>query len=113
TAARTVVELEAEIVSLRALESLALKLRRSGTDRKWMELLRLLQDTPEMHDPVRGQRKLVIFTEHRDTLSYLEERLKTLVGRTEPIVCIHGGMGRDARRTVEDQFRNNPDVFIL
>ncbi|MEP7293889.1 MAG: helicase-related protein, partial [Chloroflexota bacterium] len=113
TAARTVVELEAEILSLRALEGLALKLRRSGTDRKWMELLRLLQDTPEMRDPVRGQRKLVIFTEHRDTLSYLEERLKTLLGRTEPIVCIHGGMGRDARRTVEDQFRNNPDVFIL
>jgi len=113
TAARTVVELEAEILSLRALEALALKLRRSGTDRKWMELLRLLQDTPEMRDPVRGQRKLVIFTEHRDTLSYLEERLKTLMGRTEPIVCIHGGMGRDARRTVEDQFRNNPDVFIL
>jgi len=113
TAARTVVELEAEILSLRALEGLALKLRRSGTDRKWMELLHLLQDTPEMRDPVRGQRKLVIFTEHRDTLSYLEERLKTLIGRTEPIVCIHGGMGRDARRTVEDQFRNNPDVFIL
>ena len=113
TAARTLVELEAEIVSLRALEGLALKLRRSGMDRKWMELLRLLQDTPEMHDPVRGHRKLVIFTEHRDTLTYLEERLKTLFGRTEPIVCIHGGMSRDARRTVEDQFRNNPDVFIL
>jgi SNF2 family DNA or RNA helicase len=113
TAARTIAELEAEILSLRELEALALKLRRSGNDRKWTELLRLLQDTPEMRDPVRGQRKLVIFTEHRDTLNYLEERLKTLIGRTEPIVCIHGGMHRDERRIVEDQFRNNPDVYVL
>ena len=113
TAARTIVELEAEIDSLRTLEQQALRLRRSGTDRKWNELLTLLQDTPEMQDPISGQHKLVIFTEHRDTLAYLLERLTTLLGRDEPIVCIHGGLHRDERRRVEDQFRNNPDVFIL
>jgi superfamily II DNA or RNA helicase len=113
TAARTVAELEAEILSLRALESSALTLRRSKNDRKWSELQNLLQDTPEMHDPVRGRNKMVIFTEHRDTLNYLQERLKTLIGRDEAIVCIHGGMHREERRAVEDQFRNNPDVFIL
>jgi SNF2 family DNA or RNA helicase len=113
TAARTIAELEAEIQSLRHLEAMALQLRRSGNDRKWMELQHLLHDTPEMRDPVRGQRKLVIFTEHRDTLNYLDGRLKTLFGQTEAIVCIHGGMHRDARRMVEDQFRNNPDVSIL
>jgi len=113
TAARTIVELRAEIVSLRSLEALALKLRLSKTDRKWIELLHLLQETPEMVDPVRGRRKLVIFTEHRDTLAYLEERLKTFIGQPEAVVCIHGGIGRDARRAVEEQFRNNPDVFIL
>lgn len=113
TAARTVAELEAEILSLRELETMALKVRRSGTDRKWTELLRLLQDTPQMRDPERGQRKLVIFTEHRDTLNYLYERLTTLIGRDDSIVCIHGGMHRDERRVVEDQFRNDPDVFIL
>jgi hypothetical protein len=36
--------------------------------------------------------KLVIFTEHRDTLSYLEQRISTLLGRKEAVVCIHGGM---------------------
>ena len=66
-----------------------------------------------MLDPISGQHKLVIFTEHRDTLAYLLERLTTLLGRDEPIVCIHGGLHRDERRRVEDQFRNNPDVFIL
>ncbi|MCC6801240.1 MAG: DUF3883 domain-containing protein, partial [Anaerolineae bacterium] len=113
TAARTIAELELEIASLRTLEQQALRLRRSGTDRKWNELLHLLQETPQMQDPISGRHKLVIFTEHRDTLTYLLERLTTLLGREEPIVCIHGGLHRDERRQVEDQFRNNPDVFIL
>jgi superfamily II DNA or RNA helicase len=113
TAARTIEELRAEIFSLRELEALAFKLRRSSNDRKWNELLRLMQDTPEMRDPQRGQRKLVIFTEHRDTLNYLQDRLSTLTGRPEAIVAIHGGMDRDTRRGVEEQFRNNPDVTIL
>ncbi len=113
TAARTVAELEAEILSLRDLETKAIKLRRSGTDRKWTELLKLLQDNAEMRDPVRGQHKLVIFTEHRDTLNYLVERLRTLIGRAEAVECIHGGMHRDERRVVEDKFRNHPDTLIL
>ncbi|MEO8612402.1 MAG: helicase-related protein, partial [Chloroflexota bacterium] len=112
TAARTVEELEAEIILLRDLEAQALRVRRSGHDRKWNELLTLLQDTPEMQSS-RGQRKLVIFTEHRDTLNYLLERLSTLVGRSEAIVTIHGGIRREDRREVEDRFRNDPDVLIL
>jgi hypothetical protein len=39
----------------------------------------------------------VIFTEHRDTLNYLERRITTLLGRTEAVVMIHGGMGREDR----------------
>lgn len=113
TAARTVEELEAEIIILRDLEGQALRLRRSGNDRKWNELLRLLQDTPEMHSTERSQRKLVIFTEHRDTLNYLLERLFTLIGRDEAVVTIHGGMRREERRDVEDRFRNDPEVLIL
>ncbi len=113
TAARTVDELKIEIQSLRELEAQALKVRRSGNDRKWQELLKLLQDTPEMKDSAGNRRKLIIFTEHRDTLNYLYERLSTLMGRQDGIVRIHGGMHRDERRGVEDQFRNNPDVVIL
>ncbi|MFW5692544.1 MAG: helicase-related protein, partial [Chloroflexota bacterium] len=113
TAAQTVEELEAEIIILRDLEGQALRLRRSGNDRKWNELLRLLQDAPEMHSTERSQRKLVIFTEHRDTLNYLLERLSTLIGRDETIVTIHGGMRREERRDVEDRFRNDPEVLIL
>ena len=42
TAARSIVELKAEIETLKGLESLALAVRRSGTDTKWRELASLL-----------------------------------------------------------------------
>ena len=79
------------------MEQLALRVRQSGTDRKWDELSRLLQNNSEMFDADGHRRKLVIFTEHRDTLNYLAERIRRLLGRPEAVVTIHGGMGREDR----------------
>ena len=61
-------ELEAEIHILQALEEQAKEVVHSGQDRKWDELSKLLQNTPEMHEASGRQRKLIIFSEHRDTL---------------------------------------------
>ena len=47
----------------------------SGQDRKWDELSKLLQNNPEMHDESGLQRKIIIFTEHRDTLNYLTAKI--------------------------------------
>ena len=113
TAARTIAELEIEIELLRRLEGMASSVRYSGLDRKWEELASLMQTNEEMVDSDRGRSKVVIFTEHRDTLNYLYERITTLLGREECVVCIHGGMVREERRAVEDQFRNDPDVVVL
>ena len=113
SAARTITELEKEIDALGALESVAEQVRRSGRDRKWEELAGLLQDRAEMFDEHGNRRKLVIFTEHRDTLTYLQQRLTTLLGRPEAIVTIHGGIGRDARRSAQDSFLYDPSVHIL
>ena len=44
TAARSIVELKAEIATLKSLESVALGVRRSGTDTKWRELASLLSE---------------------------------------------------------------------
>ncbi|MGC9371617.1 MAG: helicase-related protein, partial [Paracoccaceae bacterium] len=113
TAARTAAELEAEIEILKDLEVKAYRLRHGGTDRKWEELAGILQDTDQMVDPRGDRRKLVIFTEHRDTLDYLHERIGTLFGRTDAMVQIHGGVPRQRRREIEDRFRNDPDVWFL
>lgn len=131
TAARTIAELKAEIATLQRLETLALHVRRSGEDRKWRELASLLgeiftpaaianqvaDERPPYGTPPRPtpspRQKLVIFTEHRDTLTYLEQRITTLLGRREAVVCIHGGMGREERLKVQEAFRHDPQVQVL
>lgn len=113
TAARTVAELQAEISQLEDLEQLALKVRRSGTDKKWEELSKLLQNEATLFDAQGHRRKLVIFTEHRDTLNYLADRISTLLGRPEAVVMIHGGMGREERKKVETSFKQNVEVQVL
>lgn len=114
SAARTIDELAAEIAILHGLEELALEVRRGGQDRKWEELSRLLQ-SDAMQDAVgeEHRRKLIIFTEHRDTLNYLTERIRSLLGRAEAVVTIHGAMGREDRKKAEGEFLNNPEVEIL
>jgi superfamily II DNA or RNA helicase len=113
TAAETIAELEAEIAILERLEALALRVRRSGTDKKWEELSKLLQHQAEMFDAYGHRRKLIIFTEHRDTLNYLAEKIRSLLGRAEEVVTIHGGMGRDDRKKAEKGFTQDKAVQVL
>lgn len=113
TAARTIAELEIEITSLKSLEDLALHVRRLGTDKKWEELSSLLQDNEEMFDSDGYRRKLIIFTEHRDTLNYLTEKIRALVGRHETVINIHGSLGREDRKKAEEAFMQDKEVQIL
>ena len=113
TAARTVAELEQEIVILAGLEQQARAVVASGQDRKWDELSRILQNEPEMRDAGGRQRKLIIFSEHRDTLNYLHQRIAGVLGDAGAVVTIHGGTHRDERRRVQAIFRSDPDVRIL
>ena len=113
SAARTIAELEAEIATLSGLEALALQVRRSGTDRKWEELASLLAQQAEMFDAAGQRRKLVIFTEHRDTLNYLAGRIRTLLGRAEAVVTIHGSMNRAERAAAQEAFTQDRETLIL
>ncbi len=114
TAARTIAELQVEINLLQELEQLALQVGRSGTDKKWEELSQLLQKiSTQTFNATGHRRKLVIFTEHRDTLNYLAERIRTLLGRNEAVVTIHGGMGREERRKAQVAFTQDIAVQVL
>jgi len=117
TAARTREELKAEIEILKGLEEQARKVRHSNTDRKWDELRSILQGDSDtralMFDAHGHRRKLVVFTEHRDTLNYLQERIGGLIGRPEALVIIHGGMGREERRKSQELFTQDKTVEVL
>ncbi len=133
SAARSIAELKAEINTLKHLEILALEVRHSGSDTKWCELAKLLDEifttgsksthsatsnpgsgdgiTPKLIPSPR--QKLVIFTEHRDTLNYLESRITTLLGKKESVIVIHGGKGREERAKAQEVFRHDPEVQVL
>jgi superfamily II DNA or RNA helicase len=113
TAAQTIQELEAEIEILRHLEIQAKELVASGVDRKWEELSKILQNNPEMHGPDGHIRKLIIFTEHRDTLNYLHRKIAGVLGNHNAIVTIHGGTHRDERKKFQALFRSDKDVRVL
>ncbi|HQM02639.1 MAG TPA: helicase-related protein, partial [Ruminococcus flavefaciens] len=113
TAAQTIAELEAEIATLKKLERMANDVRQSGEDRKWDELSKLLQDDSNMFGSEGVREKLIIFTEHRDTLRYLTDKIRSLLGSEDAVVTIHGGMLRDERRKVEELFKQDKDVRIL
>lgn len=113
SAARSAAELEHEIGELRKLERLAKQVYDSGRDSKWVELRRILEDREEMFDPQGKRLKLVVFTEHRDTLDYLRDKMANLLGNPEAVVMIHGAMGRDDRRKAQEEFVNNKDVLVL
>ncbi len=113
SAARTIEELQLEIATLTELEGLAKRVRDSGTDRKWEELSSIMQSSPEMFDSAGARRKLIVFTEHRDTLNYLLAKLRTLLGRDEAVVTIHGGVGREDRKKVQEAFTQDKDVIVL
>ncbi len=133
TAARSIAELRIEIETLKGLEGHAQTVRRSGTDTKWRELAGLLgaifttsaaaNNVAESIAPYGSgaippptpspNQKLVVFTEHRDTLNYLEQRITTLLGRKQAVVIIHGGIGREERLKVQESFRHDPEVQVL
>jgi SNF2 family DNA or RNA helicase len=112
TAAATMAELRAEIDELETLERLAAQVRGAGTDKKWEELRSILL-SDEMTAGVGVKRKLIVFSEHRDTLHYLEARIRSLVGRHKSVVTIHGNMKREDRRRAQDLFIHDPEVQIL
>jgi superfamily II DNA or RNA helicase len=113
SAARTAQELEHEITELRKLERLAKQIHDSGHDSKWVELRRLLRDREEMLDPKGKRLKLVLFSEHKDTLEYLRDKIGAELGNLEAMATIHGAMGRDERRKQQEAFLNDKEVLVL
>lgn len=113
SAAATAAELDAEIAILRTLERKANDVRISGEDRKWEELSRLLQDDSNMFGMDGRREKLIIFTEHKDTLNYLAGKIGSLLGDRSAVLTIKGGMTRDERHRAEEMFKQDANSRIL
>lgn len=121
TAAQTLEELRAEIAVLDDLIARARVVLASGEDRKWNELRSILNEqvlgitvgSTGTICPANETRKIIIFTEHRDTLDYLQEKIVTHLGRAEAVLSIHGGTARKERLAVREAFTHDPEAVVL
>ncbi len=112
TTAETVEQLALEVDTLKGLESMALGVLRSGVDTKWTQLNRILDDDL-MIDAAGNRRKLIIFTEPKDTLHYLLDKVRARLGTPETVEVIHGGVSREERRKVIERFMQDKDLHVL
>lgn len=100
--------LKQEVIVLRDLLAQASKVKDMAADSKLAELQKCLKRA-EFQELKDGRGKLLIFTEHRDTLTYLEENLE----KWGYSVChIHGKMNVHERKSTQDEFRTVHQICV-
>ena len=112
TTAESVEQVGIEVETLKHLEENALNVLRSGEDTKWQQLNRILNDDL-MIDKDGNRRKLIIFTEPKDTLHYLLDKVRARLGKPEAVDVIHGGVMREERRKIIERFMQDRDLVVL
>jgi superfamily II DNA or RNA helicase len=105
TTAKSLQELQEEAKEVKKLFDLATELYNKNQEEKKYQKLKELLRTQGVLD----EEKLVIFTEHKDTLDYLQQRLDNN-GYT--VATIHGGKSVDERRTAQSQFAKSAKILI-
>ena len=113
TAARSPAELESELLVLGQLLVKSLKVKTSPTYAKWDSLRDTLDDGDEMRDSTGARRKVIVFTEHKDTLDDLVARLSNHLGRPDAVVTIHGGTKREDRKKAKETFEQDDKCVFL
>ncbi|MBX7052695.1 MAG: DEAD/DEAH box helicase family protein [Flavobacteriales bacterium] len=108
TTAKSLQEIQQEAKDVKVLfEEADTLYKRNQEEEKFKQLQELLKSNGVLEN---GE-KLVIFTEHKDTLLYLEERLKRSSGYG--VETIHGGKNVDERRDAQWAFaKPNSQILI-
>jgi superfamily II DNA or RNA helicase len=108
TAAAELDQLRAEIAALQELAAQARRVRDHAADSK-LAALRACLEGAEFGELSDGRGKLLVFTEHRDTLTYLREHLEKQGYST----CqIHGGMNPHERKRAQEEFRTSRQICV-
>lgn len=98
-------ELEREIETLETLAEMARTIIEDESEIKLGELKRTLDD---LEDRFRGE-KILIFTESRDTLAYLQSKMESW---GYSVTVIHGGLSLEERIKAESEFKNQSQIMI-
>jgi len=108
TSALELDQLKAEIAALQELVARARRVRDHARDSKLTALQECLAKA-EFGELSDGRGRLLIFTEHRDTLTHLRRHLEQWGYST----CeIHGGMNPRERRRAQEEFRTARQICV-
>jgi SNF2 family DNA or RNA helicase len=99
--ATSLAELYNEKATVEELRELAQRVHKKGDESKFEKLREVLTD------PRYADEKFIVFTEHRDTLTFLLHRLEGL-GYTGQVAQIHGGLKYTDRELAIERFRKPP-----
>ncbi len=101
-------ELQKEIATIETLIEQAKAIINNEEEIKLKELKKALRELSEKYKDTKDK-KILVFTESRDTLEYLEKKIRTWGYRTN---TIHGGMKLEERIKAERIFKNETDVMV-
>ncbi|WP_448590142.1 helicase-related protein [Thermodesulfobium sp.] len=101
-------DLKKEIVTIQSLIKRAKGIIDNEEEIKLKKLKESLVELGK-HVKEKNQRKILIFTESRDTLEYLENKIDKWGYKVN---TIHGGMNLDDRVNAESVFRNETEVMV-
>ena len=101
-------QLRTEIAALQELLGRARRVRDQGTDSKLTALHDCLKRA-EFHELTDGRGKLLLFTEHRDTLNHVRRHLEKW---GYSVTEIHGGMNPHERKRAQEEFRTTRQICV-
>ncbi len=108
TVAAELDQLRTEIAALKDLVARAARVREHAADSKLGALKDCLTKA-EFHELTDGRGRLLLFTEHRDTLRHVREHLESWGYST----CeIHGGMNPHERKRAQEEFRTSRQICV-
>jgi superfamily II DNA or RNA helicase len=109
TVARSFEELRAEIETLERLIEKAKRIVDTEGEVKLRELRKAIEEGFKKIEEMNGRRKILIFTESRDTLDYLARKISEWGYRVN---YIHGGMDLEERIREEKAFRDETEIMV-
>jgi superfamily II DNA or RNA helicase len=101
-------QLRTETSALRELVLRAARVRENANDSK-LTMLKECLTAADFHELTDGRGRLLIFTEHRDTLNHVRQHLEAWGYST----CeIHGGMNPHERKRAQEEFRTSRQICV-
>ncbi|MBA7529541.1 RNA polymerase-associated protein RapA [subsurface metagenome] len=102
-------EIEKEISTLKDLIEKAKDILKQECEVKLSELKRAIEEGFKKIRQLQGNEKILIFSESRDTMEYLVERIKSW---GYSVNFIHGGMGLEDRVNAEKVFQHEKQIMV-